>query len=122
GGRARHGNYMGVQTHRPAVQQSFEPALAELVVEARQVIIAELVDHYADDQTDRLRGGRRIGGAAALLRGGGRGKEAGGRGDKTEGVREGPAVHANVRHDTSLKTLFAQWSDRAGKHNRHEDG
>src|SRR5262245_7580680 len=95
-------NVIGVRKHRSAVQQSFEPVLAELVVEARQVIIAELVDHNADDQTDRFRGGRRIGGAAALLRGGGSGKEVSERENKTERVREARAFQQSCRHDISF--------------------
>src|SRR5262245_11339973 len=108
GGVCRHVNVIGVRKHRPAVQQSFEPVLAELVVESRQIIIAELVDHYADDQTDRLSGGRSIGGAAALLRGGGSGKEVSERESKTERAREARAIQQSCRHDLSLKASFEQ--------------
>src|SRR5262245_60252432 len=96
-------NVIGVRKHRSAVQQSYEPVRAELGVEARQVIIAELVDHYANDQADRLRGGRRIDGAAALLRGGGSGKEVSERENKTERLREARAIQRSCRHDLSLK-------------------
>src|SRR5262249_28258049 len=72
GGDGRRVNVVGVRKNGPAVQQSFKTSLAELILETRQVIVAELINHYADDQTNRFRDvRRRIRGAAALLRGGG---------------------------------------------------
>src|SRR5262249_15988626 len=72
GGDRPRVNVVGVPKNRPAVQQLFKTSLAELILETRQVIVAELINHYADDQTNRFRDvRRRIRGAAALLRGGG---------------------------------------------------
>src|SRR5262245_22488955 len=90
GGDRRRMNVVGVCKDGPAVHQSFEPSLAELILETRQVIVAELINHYADDQTNRFRGvRRRIGCSPTLLRGGsGNRQEVCERENKTERGRK----------------------------------